>query len=157
MKVKLLSRVWLFATPWTAAYQAPPSMGLSRQKYWGGLEATFPFLSPKAFQLFIFYQFFKIQICNTFLKFLDMLNKLAAAFTSAGRCNGIWWKPSHRAWFVLELWIFLQVFFKRSRIPFLSRNRNFELYFGNTLLYYLFLYSITLQTISKFATMDKAY
>ena len=34
MKVKLLSRVRLFATPWTAAYQAPPSMGFSRQEYW---------------------------------------------------------------------------------------------------------------------------
>ena len=36
MKVKLLSRVWLLATPWTAAYQAPPSMGFSRQEYWSG-------------------------------------------------------------------------------------------------------------------------
>ena len=34
VKVKSLSRVRLFATPWTAAYQAPPSMGFSRQKYW---------------------------------------------------------------------------------------------------------------------------
>ena len=34
MKVKSLSRVWLFSTPWTAAYQAPPSMGFSRQEYW---------------------------------------------------------------------------------------------------------------------------
>ena len=33
VKVKLLSRVRLFATPWTAAYQAPPSMGFSRQEY----------------------------------------------------------------------------------------------------------------------------
>ena len=33
-KVKSLSHVQLFATPWTAAYQAPPSMGFSRQKYW---------------------------------------------------------------------------------------------------------------------------
>ena len=32
-----LSRVWLFATPWTVAYQAPPSMGFSRQEYWSGL------------------------------------------------------------------------------------------------------------------------
>ena len=37
VKVKLLSRVWLFTTPWTAAYQAPPSMGFSRQEYWSGL------------------------------------------------------------------------------------------------------------------------
>ena len=33
VKVKLLSHIWLFATPWTAAYQAPPSMGFSRQEY----------------------------------------------------------------------------------------------------------------------------
>ena len=37
VKVKLLSHVQFFATPWTVAYQAPPSMGFSRQEYWGGL------------------------------------------------------------------------------------------------------------------------
>ena len=37
VKVKLLSRVRLFETPWTAAYQAPPSMGFSRQEYWSGV------------------------------------------------------------------------------------------------------------------------
>ena len=42
VKVKSLSRVQLFATPWTVAYQAPPSMGFSRQEYWSGL----PFPSP---------------------------------------------------------------------------------------------------------------
>ena len=36
VKVKSLSRVWLLATPWTAAYQAPPSVGFSRQEYWSG-------------------------------------------------------------------------------------------------------------------------
>ena len=40
MKVKLLSRVRLFVTPWTVAYQASLSMGFSRQEYWSGL--TFP-------------------------------------------------------------------------------------------------------------------
>ena len=34
VKVKSLSRVWLFATPWTTAYEAPLSMGFSRQEYW---------------------------------------------------------------------------------------------------------------------------
>ena len=34
VKVKSLSHVWLLATPWTAAYQAPPFMGFSRQEYW---------------------------------------------------------------------------------------------------------------------------
>ena len=37
VKVKSLSRVRLLATPWTAAYQAPPSMGFSRQEYWSGV------------------------------------------------------------------------------------------------------------------------
>ena len=37
MKVKSLSRVWLWATPRTAAYRAPPSMGFSRQEYWSGV------------------------------------------------------------------------------------------------------------------------
>ena len=37
VKVKSLSRVRLLVTPWTAAYQAPPSMGFSRQEYWSGM------------------------------------------------------------------------------------------------------------------------
>ena len=37
VKVKSLSRVRLFVTPWTIAYQAPPSMIFSRQEYWNGL------------------------------------------------------------------------------------------------------------------------
>ena len=37
VKVKSLSRARLLATPWTAAYQAPPSMGFSRQEYWSGV------------------------------------------------------------------------------------------------------------------------
>ena len=42
VKEKSLSRVRLLATPWTAAYQAPPSMGFSRQEHWSGV----PFPSP---------------------------------------------------------------------------------------------------------------
>ena len=42
VKVKLLSPLGLLATPWTVAYQAPPSMGFSRQEYWSML----PFSSP---------------------------------------------------------------------------------------------------------------
>ena len=37
VKVKSFSRVWLLATPWTAAHPAPPSMGFSRQEYWSGV------------------------------------------------------------------------------------------------------------------------
>ena len=51
VKGKSLSRVWLFATPWTAAYQAPPSMGFSRQEYWSGLPLPSPssILVPQIF------------------------------------------------------------------------------------------------------------
>ena len=42
VKVKLLSRVQLLATPWTAAHQAPPSMGFSRQEYWSGVPLPSP-------------------------------------------------------------------------------------------------------------------
>ena len=42
VKVKSLSHVWLSATPWTAAYQAPPSMGFSRQEYWNGVPLPSP-------------------------------------------------------------------------------------------------------------------
>ena len=37
VKVKSLSRVWLLATPWTAAHQAPPSVGFSEQECWSGV------------------------------------------------------------------------------------------------------------------------
>ena len=45
VKVKSLSHVRLLVTPWTAAYQAPPSMGFSRQKYWSGV----PLPSPEVY------------------------------------------------------------------------------------------------------------
>ena len=41
-EVKSLSCVRLLATPWTAAYQAPPSMGVSRQEYWSGSSVPSP-------------------------------------------------------------------------------------------------------------------
>ena len=50
VKVKSLSHVRLLVTPWTAAYQAPPSMGFSRQEHWGGL----PLLSPMLHWTFLY-------------------------------------------------------------------------------------------------------
>ena len=50
VKVKSLSRVRLLVTPWTAAYQAPPSMGFSRQEYWSGV----PLPSPKYTRYYIY-------------------------------------------------------------------------------------------------------
>ena len=50
MRVKSLSRAQLLATPWTAAYQATPPMGFSRQEYWSGL----PLPSPGWYSICIF-------------------------------------------------------------------------------------------------------
>ena len=50
-KVKLLSCILLFATPWTAAYQAPPSMGFSRQEYWSGVPLSSPGQVSRSIQI----------------------------------------------------------------------------------------------------------
>ena len=42
VKVKSLRHVWLLSTPWTAAYQVPPSIGFSRQEYWSGVPLPSP-------------------------------------------------------------------------------------------------------------------
>ena len=47
VKVKSFSRVWLLATPWTAAYQAPLPMRFSRQKYWSGVPWPSPNKQPR--------------------------------------------------------------------------------------------------------------
>ena len=47
VKVKALSHIWLLATPWTAAHQAPPSIGFSRQEYWSGVPLPSPVLGPR--------------------------------------------------------------------------------------------------------------
>ena len=49
VKVKSLDRVRLLATPWTAAYQAPPSMGFSRQEYWSGVMRKLDFIISRVF------------------------------------------------------------------------------------------------------------
>ena len=81
MKVKSLSRVRLLATPWTAAHQAPPSMGLSRQEYWSGVPLPSPFTSLGRF-IPSFFFFFPLMRCQwdcflnfSFLYFVSSLYK----------------------------------------------------------------------------------
>ena len=61
VKVKSFSCVRLFTTPWTAAYQAPPSMGFSRQEYWSGV----PLPSPLYAMLLLLSPFSRVQLCAT--------------------------------------------------------------------------------------------
>ena len=70
VKVKLLSRVQLFATPWTAAHQAPPSMGFSRQEYWSGVPLPSPFLLLLGLNVYVIY--FLVIIWKAFILFLDV-------------------------------------------------------------------------------------
>ena len=53
VKVKSLSRVQLLATPWTTAYQAPLSVGFSRQEYWSGVPLPSPFQPDEKFPRYV--------------------------------------------------------------------------------------------------------
>ena len=80
MKVKSLSHVQLFVTLWTVAYQAPPSMGFSRQGYWSGL----PFPSPgRFFLLSLMGKCLASRQLNhvNFLPFLSWKEKVSGYFT----------------------------------------------------------------------------
>ena len=79
VKVKLLSRVWLFSTPWTATYQAPPSMGFSRQEYWSGV----PLPSPPIYATFWIYDFF---VQCTSLNFYLLIWKLGKSWQPVNIC-----------------------------------------------------------------------
>ena len=68
VRVKLLSCVRLLATPWTAAYQAPPSMGFSRQEYWSGV----PLPSPNKFWGFFIYSGSKFSIRYMICKYFSL-------------------------------------------------------------------------------------
>ena len=87
LKVKSLSRVRLLATPWSAAYQAPPSMGFSRQEYWSGVPVR------KYFYSTIFFPFNKE---SGFLHqcFPSCLNNLQQLLTFEWNTSGILPEPA---------------------------------------------------------------
>ena len=66
VKVKSLSCIRFLATPWTAARQAPPSMGFSRQEYWSGLPSPSPLHTPSLTEYWFSVQFSSVaQSCPT--------------------------------------------------------------------------------------------
>ena len=62
VKVKSLSHAQLLATPWTAAHQAPPSMGFSRQEHWSGLPFPSPVHESKKWK---WSRFSRVRLCVT--------------------------------------------------------------------------------------------
>ena len=75
VQVKSLSRVQLLATPWTAAYQAPPSMGFSRQEYWSGV----PLPSP-LFHTTIYLSIIRLKDTNMIFNFFVIKTRSAIKF-----------------------------------------------------------------------------
>ena len=70
VKVKSLSCVRLLVTPWTAAYQAPLSMGFSRQEYWSGVPLPSPLYSETSHQLCVYFEIQISQINAWFVSFM---------------------------------------------------------------------------------------
>ena len=66
VKVKSLSPVRLFTTPWSAAYQAPLSMGFSRQEHWNGVPLPSPFIYIHTY-IWMNYVYMYIIICDNYL------------------------------------------------------------------------------------------
>ena len=75
VKGKSLSRVRLLATPWTAAYQAPPSMGFCRQEYWSGMPLPSPINWTKQQQIPVYFPHRDFRI------FFFFFNQLSASET----------------------------------------------------------------------------
>ena len=84
VKVKLLSHVWPSATPWTAAYQAPPSMGFSRQEYWSGAPLPSPVVTWIAC-----YSLLSCLVPTTEYELPEIRHKLPV-FTTVSQCLGHW-------------------------------------------------------------------
>jgi len=75
MKVKSLSRVRLSETPWTAAYQASPSMGFSRQEYWSGVPLPSPNISASVCYTLWYSNFTFRYILNAYTRALNDRSK----------------------------------------------------------------------------------
>ena len=105
MKVKLksLSCVRLFATPWTAAYQAPPSTGFSRQEYWSGV----PLPSPKMNPRYILKQLYSIEENVLFI------SSLGSPRTSSVTVLHLWQQKSFFSLLLFSV-LFLKILFYLS-------------------------------------------
>ena len=97
VKVKSLSHVWLLATPWTGAYQAPPSMGFSRQEYYSGV----PLPSPGTYRGLTFYHSSGFSSNRTLEKPLSIPQSVASHSSYY-----TWRNSAHQPW----PWLFFECF-----------------------------------------------
>ena len=101
VKVKSLSRVWLLGTPWTAAHQAPSSMGFSGQEYWSGVPLPSPWNITSNFNLW-FQQ--------------DLENFFADSFGTKGFPK-TQWKSTCKIDFPLKKHMIVVLFITQSKFP----------------------------------------
>ena len=93
MKVKLLSRVRLLATPWTAAYQAPPSMEFSRQEYWSRVPLPSPLVAAsRVYSL--------VAVCRLLIAMASLVAKPPghAGFSSCSSQAQRLWLTGNKVW-----------------------------------------------------------
>ena len=88
MKVKLLSRVLLLATPWTAAYQALPSMGFPRKEYWSGVPLPSTTAKPLFFSLNIVFIYLSGCVRSWLCHMGSLLRLHAGSFLAGHRLSG---------------------------------------------------------------------
>ena len=97
VKAKSLSLVRLLATPWTAAHQAPPSMGFSRQEYWSGVPLPSPSLASTAIILpYVFCSLLNYNIWEKLYVTVDLFILWETLFSQTLS------KPSHNALFFVS-------------------------------------------------------
>ena len=101
VKVKSLSRVQLSATPWTAAYQTPPSTGFSRQEYWSGVPLPSPLIRVGSRKFVI-----SSLTCFPFSSSFVISEYYSSTTCRSYQRNAYWWLG---IW-ILEFWSRLVIF-----------------------------------------------
>ena len=107
VKVKSLSCIQLFMTPWTVAYQAPPSMGFSRQEYWSGVPSPSPIIHISHNEKMYWYYCFILSLLLTVAAKTGCI-KLESALLTINECflgklQRFWKKESY--YFISPSWV----------------------------------------------------
>ena len=117
---------WLFATPWTIAYQAPPSMGFSRQEYWSGFSFLLQEIFPTRDQTWVFRivgRHFTIWATRDVMTNLDRILKSRHYFTNIDpysqsygfSSSHVWmWELYHKEGWTLKNWCFWTVVLEKT-------------------------------------------
>ena len=116
VKVKSLGRVWLLATPWTAAYQAPPSMGFSRQKYWSRV-ACHCLLRIQCIDWLNFLLFIRNSDLSWYVSLFFFFELVIIAVKRDKGCFNIYYLEKHKFYFSISFSLFCSSFYNSPWNP----------------------------------------